>query len=143
MRSLFGWIGCVGLYLLLAGDVSGSECAIAALLATLVVAFAHVLTHAADRTLGPLRPHDLLAPLATALAQLPADLGAVASVLARALRRRPAGAVGSVRTVPFRAPHTGSAIGLETLARSLAPRDIALQPQDDVLHLHTLGGRGA
>ena len=136
------WVVFLGLYFLLAGQVSLTEIAAGVPAAVLAAGFT-VLLHRASR-----HPFHFGAPWARVLGQPLAavvpDAIRVGQALLRAVWQRPPGPLGVVARQPFRQggadPSNAARRGLVTLGSSLAPNGfvVAFPDGEDILLLHRL-----
>lgn len=131
-----------GVYLLLAGQLSGTELLTAGIVAVAFTLLAVVLRLRHDRQVRlPWPPaRALLHPLASLLL----DSGRVGLMLLRAILRGPAGVSGTVSQQPFRRggrdPRDAGRRALVILGTSLAPNGFVLDlpPDEENLLMHRL-----
>lgn len=139
---LTNWVVLAGLYLLFAGQLSGSE-VIAGVPASLAAAVFALLVHRVQPRRFQVRAPWLRVVVRPIAALFP-DAARVGTMLLRAMWRRPDGPLGVISQQPFR--HGGNQPGdagrraLTTLGLSLAPNGyVLLVPDDrDMLPVHRL-----
>ena len=136
------WLVFLGLYLLLAGQVSVTEIVGGVPAATFAACFTVWLHRASERRFSLGAPWWRV--VGRPLAALVPDAGSVGLALLRAVRRRPSGPLGVLARQPFRqggqAPADATRRGLVTLGSSLAPNGFvaAIPEGQGILLLHRL-----
>lgn len=134
-------IGLAACYFLFAGHFSIQELMAACFACSVALSFAGVVRRTTERRLECRHGGRVCARLMPAIA---AQAWGVAGVLSRAILRRPAGAVGTIRRQPFRhggdEPTDAGRRALVTLARSVAPEEFVVDTPEHGggLLVHTL-----